>query len=90
MIGRERNVVTRYSSMIWTEPYHSPAMVQREILRDGGDVQIDYRFAPGGAGQEQVLANELIALQPNVILAHTTLIGCGTATEKPRDPNRVR
>jgi putative ABC transport system substrate-binding protein len=55
-------------------------------LRDGGNVQIDYRFAPGGAGQEQVLAKELIALQPNVILAHTTLIVAALQRESPVIP----
>jgi putative ABC transport system substrate-binding protein len=35
------------------------------------NVRIDYRFAPGSA-QVQVLAKELVALQPDVILAHTT------------------
>ena len=35
------------------------------------NVHIDYRYAPAGA-QAQVLAKELVALQPDVILANTT------------------
>jgi putative tryptophan/tyrosine transport system substrate-binding protein len=38
---------------------------------EGRNVRIDYRFAPAGA-QVQVLAKELIALQPDVILANST------------------
>jgi putative ABC transport system substrate-binding protein len=39
---------------------------------EGRNVHIDYRYAPAGA-QAQVLAKELVALQPDVILASTTL-----------------
>jgi ABC-type uncharacterized transport system substrate-binding protein len=38
---------------------------------EGRNIRIDYRFAPAGA-QVQERAKELIALQPNVMLAHTT------------------
>ena len=38
---------------------------------EGRNVRIDYRFAPAGA-QVEDHAKELIALQPDVILAHTT------------------
>jgi putative ABC transport system substrate-binding protein len=38
----------------------------------GGNVLIDYRFAAGRADQFQTLAKELLALRPDVILAHTT------------------
>ena len=38
---------------------------------EGRNLHIDYRFAPAGA-QVQERAQELIALQPDVILAHTT------------------
>jgi len=38
---------------------------------EGRNVRIDYRFAPAGA-QVQVLAKELVALQPDVILANST------------------
>jgi putative ABC transport system substrate-binding protein len=35
---------------------------------EGGNVRIDYRFAPAGT-QAQLLARELVALRPDVILA---------------------
>jgi putative tryptophan/tyrosine transport system substrate-binding protein len=38
---------------------------------EGGNVRIAYRFAPAGA-QAPTLAKELVALQPDVILAQTT------------------
>jgi putative tryptophan/tyrosine transport system substrate-binding protein len=38
---------------------------------EGRNVRIDTRFAPAGA-QAQVVAKELVALQPDVILAHST------------------
>jgi putative ABC transport system substrate-binding protein len=38
---------------------------------EGSNVRIDYRFAPAGA-QVQSLARELVALQPDVILAQST------------------
>ena len=38
---------------------------------EGGNVRLDYRFTPAGA-QAQVLAKELVTLQPDVILAQTT------------------
>jgi ABC-type uncharacterized transport system substrate-binding protein len=37
----------------------------------GGNVHLDYRFAPAGA-QAHLLAKELVALQPEAILAQTT------------------
>src|SRR6266540_6261410 len=38
---------------------------------EGRNVRIDYRFAPAGA-HASTLAKELVALQPDVILAQTT------------------
>jgi ABC-type uncharacterized transport system substrate-binding protein len=38
---------------------------------ESGNVRIDYRFAPAGA-QAHLLARELVALQPDVILAQST------------------
>jgi len=38
---------------------------------EGGNVRIDYRFAPGGT-QARVLARELVSLQPDVILGQST------------------
>jgi putative ABC transport system substrate-binding protein len=40
---------------------------------EGRNVRIDYRFAPAGS-EAQVLAKELVALQPGVILAMSTPI----------------
>jgi len=40
---------------------------------EGRNIRLDIRFARGGGGaQVQVLAKELVALQPEVILAHAT------------------
>jgi putative ABC transport system substrate-binding protein len=46
---------------------------------EGGNVRIDYRFAPAGA-QAQLLARELVALRPDVLLAQSTP---ATAALKP-------
>ena len=39
---------------------------------EGRNVRIDYRFASASAERAQVLAKELVALQPDVILVQTT------------------
>ena len=39
---------------------------------DGRNVHIDYRWAPGNADQMRLLSKELVELQPDVILGHTT------------------
>src|SRR6187401_3842685 len=46
---------------------------------EGDNVKIDYRFAPAGA-QAHLLARELVALQPDVILTQSTP---ATAALKP-------
>jgi putative ABC transport system substrate-binding protein len=38
---------------------------------EGRNIHIDYRFAAGRGGQFPVLAKELVAMQPDVILGHT-------------------
>ena len=38
---------------------------------EGRNIQIDYRFAAGRGDQFPVLAKELVAMQPDVILGHT-------------------
>jgi putative tryptophan/tyrosine transport system substrate-binding protein len=38
----------------------------------GQNVRIEYRFAAGDAERMRTLANELVALEPDVILAHST------------------
>jgi putative tryptophan/tyrosine transport system substrate-binding protein len=40
---------------------------------EGRNVRIDYRFAPAGVGA-QVLAKELVALQPDVIVGNASLV----------------
>ena len=45
-----------------------------EILgwSEGRNIRIDYRVAPGGAGQEQSRAKELISLRPDIIVTNNT------------------
>jgi len=38
----------------------------------GRNLQIEYRFARGDAAQTAILSRELVALQPDVIIAHST------------------
>jgi putative ABC transport system substrate-binding protein len=38
---------------------------------EGRNIYIDTRFAPAGAGQEQLRAQEVVALKPDVIFAHS-------------------
>src|SRR5262249_8490867 len=52
---------------------------------EGRNVRIDYRFAPASA-QMQVLAKELVALQPEVILAHTTPVTAALQQESSTIP----
>jgi ABC-type uncharacterized transport system substrate-binding protein len=52
---------------------------------EGRNVRIDYRFAPASA-HVQVLAKELIALQPDVILTHTTPITAALQRENRAIP----
>jgi hypothetical protein len=54
---------------------------------EGRNVRIDARFAPVGT-QAQVLAKELVALQPDVIFAHST--PRRVAAREPHDADRVR
>lgn len=39
---------------------------------EGSNLRIDYRFTAGKLNQYGALAKELLALQPDVVLAHTT------------------
>jgi putative ABC transport system substrate-binding protein len=47
---------------------------------EGRNVRVDYRYAPGGA-QAEALARELIALQPDVVVAHTILVAMALQRE---------
>jgi putative ABC transport system substrate-binding protein len=48
---------------------------------EGRNVRIDYRFAPAGTGHAQALAKELVALQPDVIFAHSTPVAAALKSE---------
>jgi putative tryptophan/tyrosine transport system substrate-binding protein len=50
------------------------------------NVSIDTRFAAGRAGRFQVLSKELVALQPDVILAHTTPVAAALQRESRTIP----
>ena len=52
---------------------------------EGRNVRIDYRFAPASA-QVQVLAKELVALQPDVILANSTPVTAALQRESRTIP----
>ena len=52
---------------------------------EGRNVRIDYRFAPDSA-QVQVLAKELVALQPDVILANSTPVTAALQRESRTIP----
>jgi putative ABC transport system substrate-binding protein len=52
---------------------------------EGSNFRIDYRFAPAGA-QAQVLAKELVALQPDVILSHSTPVTAALQRESRTIP----
>jgi putative ABC transport system substrate-binding protein len=41
---------------------------------EGRNIRLEYRYAPGGAERARTLAKGLVALQPDVILAHSTPI----------------
>jgi putative ABC transport system substrate-binding protein len=53
---------------------------------EGHNVRIDYHFAAGRADLYQVLAKELVALQPDVILANTTPITAALRRESRAIP----
>jgi DNA-binding LacI/PurR family transcriptional regulator len=55
---------------------------------EGRNVRIDYRYALAGA-QAQVLAKELVALQPDVIFANSTPITAALQRES-RTGDRIR
>jgi putative tryptophan/tyrosine transport system substrate-binding protein len=46
--------------------------LERNGWKEGSGVHIDYRFAPGGPDQAQLLAKELIALHPDVLVGNST------------------
>ena len=52
----------------------------------GRNVRLDLRFARGNADQMHTLAKELVALQPDVILAHTTPVAAALRRESRTIP----
>src|SRR5262249_52095029 len=40
--------------------------------KEGGNLRIDYRFAPASPDQAQVFAKELVALRPDVLVGNST------------------
>jgi putative ABC transport system substrate-binding protein len=48
---------------------------------EGRNVRIDYRFAHANVDQHQTLAKDLVALQPDVILAHLTPVAAALRRE---------
>src|SRR5260221_8353527 len=59
--------------------------VEKRGWSEGRNVRIDTRFAPAGA-QAQVVAKELVALQPDVILAHSTPVTAALQRESRTIP----
>src|SRR5262245_51976012 len=55
--------------------------LERRGWTEGRNVRIDYRFAAGRADRFAPLAKELVALQPDVILAHSTPIAAALQQE---------
>ena len=53
---------------------------------EGRNVRIDTRFAHGNLDQTQVLAKELLALQPDAILAHSTPVAAALQRESRAIP----
>ena len=54
--------------------------LERRGWSEGRNIRIDYRYAPAGA-HVQALAKELVALQPDVILAHTVTVAAALQRE---------
>jgi putative ABC transport system substrate-binding protein len=52
---------------------------------EGRNIRIDYRYAPADA-RVQALANELVALQPDVILVHTVTVAAALQKESRTIP----
>ena len=57
---------------------------------DGGNIQIEYRFAEADAERMHAIAKELVALQPDVIVVHTTPCVAALQRETGADSHRVR
>jgi putative ABC transport system substrate-binding protein len=53
---------------------------------DGRNIHIDTRFAPAGAGLEQLRASEVVALKPDVIFAHSPQVVAALQRESRQIP----
>ena len=53
---------------------------------EGRNVRVDYRFAAGSRDKYYAFAKELVALQPDVILAHTTPVTAALQQESRTIP----
>ena len=53
---------------------------------EGRNVRVEYRFAAGSADQFQPLAKEVVALSPDVIIAHSTPVAAALARESTTIP----
>jgi putative ABC transport system substrate-binding protein len=60
--------------------------LERSGWSEGQNLRIDYRFAPTGPEQVQASARELVALAPDVILAHTTPVAASLQRESRTVP----
>ena len=53
---------------------------------EGHNIQIDYRFSAATESQQTALAKELLALHPEVVLAHTTTVVAAVQRESQETP----
>ena len=57
---------------------------------DGRNARIDVRWAGADANRMRALAEELVGLQPDIILTATTPAAVGRPAGDPDDPDRLR
>jgi len=78
--GQRRDVTRRVGVLVAYAEGDSEIVARLSAFRgglerlgwsEGSNIRIDTRFAPAGEGQEQMRAQELLALHPDVMLAHT-------------------
>ena len=60
--------------------------LERLGWKDGSNIQVDYRFAEGRPDRFQSLAKELIAMQPDVIVAQTSPVVAALQRETDKIP----
>jgi len=53
---------------------------------EGHNIQVDYRFSAATESQQTALAKELLALHPEVVLAHTTTVVAAVQRESQETP----